>query len=143
MSCAGIGIPLQLQHRLFQPFSQVESSTSREYGGTGIGLSICQKLVKLMNGQLYAVSQPGQGSVFEFSLSLGLPQPGCSDTLGCNNNAKSQQAQFDNKNLRGMRVVVVDSHPVRQEATSSCLQRLGILVEYAADMQSTLGKLRR
>ncbi|CAK9212971.1 unnamed protein product [Sphagnum troendelagicum] len=139
----GIGIPLQLQHRLFQPFSQVESSTSREYGGTGIGLSICQKLVKLMNGQLYAVSQPGQGSVFEFSLSFGLPQSGCSDTLGCNNNAKSQQAQSDNQKLRGMHVVVVDSHPVRQEATASCLQRLGILVEYAADTQSTLGKLRR
>lgn len=62
----GIGIPRERMDRLFKSFSQVDSSTTRQYGGTGLGLAICRRLVELMGGRIHAESLPGQGSLFSF-----------------------------------------------------------------------------
>ena len=64
----GIGIPADKLDRLFKAFSQVDSSTTRKYGGTGLGLVICEKLVNLMGGAINVQSKPGQGSTFSFTL---------------------------------------------------------------------------
>jgi signal transduction histidine kinase len=66
----GIGIPVEKQGLLFQPFQQVEGSSRRRFEGTGLGLYLCKKLVTLMGGQIALVSALGRGSTFTFSLPL-------------------------------------------------------------------------
>ncbi len=68
----GIGIPKDKQHRLFKSFSQVDSSTTRQYGGTGLGLAISKKLAELMGGTMWVESEGGQGSAFLFTIEASL-----------------------------------------------------------------------
>lgn len=68
----GIGISEDKMDRLFKPFSQVDSSTTRKYGGTGLGLVICQRIVGFMGGSIVAESKPGAGTTFHFSIKAGV-----------------------------------------------------------------------
>ncbi|KAL3683272.1 hypothetical protein R1sor_001294 [Riccia sorocarpa] len=129
----GIGIPDHLQHRLFQPFHQADSSTSREFGGTGIGLSISQKLVELMQGNISVSSIPEKGSVFEFTVKVH-EQRG-KEGLEQNN---AEWSEFGDEKLKGTRVLLLDEHPVRQEVIASYLRRLGVGVEGVDDKQKAI-----
>jgi CheY-like chemotaxis protein len=66
----GIGIPPEQQKHIFEPFRQADGTTSRKYGGTGLGLSICSHLTAMMGGPIWVESQPGSGSVFQFTAIL-------------------------------------------------------------------------
>ncbi len=72
VSDTGIGIPGHMRERIFDSFSQAEPSTSRKYGGTGLGLTICKRLVEMMGGRIWVESEEGEGSVFFFTIALGL-----------------------------------------------------------------------
>jgi two-component system sensor histidine kinase/response regulator len=98
----GIGIPPERLDRLFKSFSQVDSSTTRKYGGTGLGLVISKLLVELMGGEVGVSSKPGEGTTFWFTLKLAAP-------------AAAVEPPFASQALRSARVLVVESDPTHRE----------------------------
>ncbi|XP_020525803.1 probable histidine kinase 5 isoform X2 [Amborella trichopoda] len=132
----GVGIPEDAQSRIFMPFVQADSSTSRTYGGTGIGLSISKRLVGLMGGEIGFVSEPGIGSTFAFTASF---------TRGQSIPPEMKRHQSDpmTTDFRGRHGVVVDGRNVRAEVTKYHLQRLGIQVEVATDVNTALSYICR
>eukprot|EP01018_Ginkgo_biloba_P005458 Gb_13091 [translate_table: standard] len=128
----GVGIPLHAQERVFMPFMQADSSTSRTYGGTGIGLSISRCLVELMSGEMGFVSRPAIGSTFTFTALFRKCHTNCLDDM------KRPQPEALPTAFKGMRAVVVDGRHVRAEVTKYHLQRLGVKVEIENDIKSAL-----
>ncbi|CAN0924198.1 Histidine kinase 4 [Linum grandiflorum] len=123
----GIGIPLSAQDRVFMPFMQVDSSTSRHYGGTGIGLSISKCLVELMNGQIKFISRPQVGSTFTFTAVLQR----CSNKSTIKISSEKQKTEDLPSKFRGLKAVIIDGKPVRAAVTRYHLKRLGIVAEVA------------
>jgi len=129
----GIGISDEQQAKLFSTFSQADESTSRKYGGTGLGLVICKHLVKLMGGNgIDLKSAPGEGSVFTFSLNLPLAdQPIESDkpTL------ESEQISdvFASSKLNGKQVLLVEDVDINRLVARSALEQAGMIIEEAVN----------
>ncbi|KMZ71218.1 Histidine kinase 2 [Zostera marina] len=118
----GVGIPKNAQGRIFMPFMQADSSTSRTYGGTGIGLSISTCLVGLMGGEIGFISRAGVGSTFAFVASFRQ----CDEI---HRDPKRHPADAIVSDFQGMRGLVVDGRSVRAQVTKYHLQRLGVHVE--------------
>jgi CheY-like chemotaxis protein/HPt (histidine-containing phosphotransfer) domain-containing protein len=125
----GPGIPPEGQRRLFQSFSQVDSSTTRRYGGTGLGLAISRRLTELMNGQIGVESTPGQGSMFWFTARLGQPTTPAADP----------EPRTD---LRGLRVLVVDDNATNRMILRDQLRGWGLQPGTAEDGPHALALLR-
>lgn len=130
----GVGIPKEAQDRIFTPFMQADSSTSRTYGGTGIGLSISKRLVDLMGGEIGFGSEPGTGSTFSFSVAFKKGEIISPDL-------KSPQYHPTVSEFEGLRALVVDGKNIRAEVTRYHLQRLGISVEKALTLDSAYSYL--
>ena len=135
----GIGIPEDRAVRLFQPFSQVDMSTTRRYGGTGLGLAISKKLVELMGGAIRVESEPGKGSSFYFSI-LADPAPIAGPVqageLPIQNRLKSYH-------LGPLRVLLAEDNEVNQKVTLRMLNKLGIRADVAANGLEVLQALER
>jgi len=122
----GIGISPEQRNQLFQPFSQADASTSRHFGGTGLGLVISRRLVGLMGGEIDLESDPGRGSSFHFSASFGV-QPGA---------VAREPASRDT--LRGTRVLVVDDNASARELLAQMTSTLGLQPQLAASGDEAL-----
>ncbi|KAL5189167.1 Histidine kinase 4 [Glycine soja] len=121
----GIGIPFSAQDRIFMPFVQADSSTSRHYGGTGIGLSISKCLVELMGGEISFISQLQVGSTFSFTAGFGTIEKNAITDM------KKHNLEDLPSNFRGLKAIVVDGKPVRAAVTRYHLKRLGIQAKVA------------
>jgi PAS domain S-box-containing protein len=127
----GIGMTPDERQRLFQPFTQADSSTSRRYGGTGLGLSISRHLVQLMGGEIGVDSTPGQGSRFHFTLRFGLqPEP-----------VDAPLPREDD--LHGRRVLVVDDNASAREVLAGMCRAFGLGTDSTADGQDALRKVQQ
>jgi PAS domain S-box-containing protein len=120
---SGIGIEPALQGRLFEVFSQADSSTTRTHGGSGLGLAISQRLVGMMGGRIVVDSQPGAGS--RFSFQLGLPRG--------DDSFAEPAAGATGSDLGGRRVLFAEDHPLSQEILLEMLEELGCDVDVASD----------
>jgi PAS domain S-box-containing protein len=127
----GIGMTQAQIDKLFQAFSQADTSTTREYGGTGLGLTISQSLVDLMGGKLKVQSTLGKGSLFSFTVALK------------SGKEKQRQVLQPAPDLRGMRVLVVDDNPTARVIIRSMLESFGFRVHQASSGQEGLAKLER
>jgi signal transduction histidine kinase/PleD family two-component response regulator/HPt (histidine-containing phosphotransfer) domain-containing protein len=132
----GIGIPAEATQKLFQSFSQVDASTSRQYGGTGLGLAICHQLISLMNGEIGVESEVGRGSTFWFKIEFCKPTslsaiPDSPSTKGQNHTAHEIR-EIDEQKLPAkteLKILVAEDHAINQTVILSQLQVLG----YEAD----------
>jgi PAS domain S-box-containing protein len=124
----GIGIPQDKIETVFQPFSQADMSTTRKYGGTGLGLTICERLVRMMGGSMSVRSNPGQGSTFFFTASFGVAAV----------TPEHYEAAVD---LRGVRALLCDDNAAQLVAMSEPLDQWHMMWRAADDLNEALGIL--
>ncbi len=133
----GIGIKESDYIKLFQPFSQVEVSTTRNYGGTGLGLAICKQLINLMGGKIGVESVLNQGTTFWFTLPLKTKQINSYS----NNIALQNNQNFDNNQEKSIKILVVEDEKINQIIAINVLEKLGYQVELVNNGQECLEKV--
>ncbi|RAK67784.1 hybrid sensor histidine kinase/response regulator [Phenylobacterium kunshanense] len=120
VSDTGVGIPIERQKALFQPFVQADASTTRRYGGSGLGLSICRELAMLMDGIITVTSAPGMGSTF----TVRLPLPFVRQEAGGVEAAQPEHSAEDG--LGALRVLAAEDNPVNQMVLRTLLEQVGV-----------------
>jgi PAS domain S-box-containing protein len=141
VSDTGIGILPELQERLFQPFTQVDASTTRKYGGTGLGLAISKKLVAKMRGDIGVESVPGRGSTFWFTVELE-KQSGSEGVPLEAEAAELEPASAHRPSCR-QRILIAEDNIVNQRVVAHQVRRLGYTADTVADGCEVLEALTR
>ena len=124
----GIGLTEEQKRGIFDAFTQADSSTTRKYGGTGLGLAISRQLVELMKGDISVDSEPGQGAVFRFSVSLQVPDDQEAAAAGYH---RLQKATPDGMEQFDCRVLVAEDNLTNQIVVRGMLELLGCRVAMA------------
>jgi PAS domain S-box-containing protein len=121
----GIGIPLEKQQTIFDAFAQADGSTTRKYGGTGLGLTICHKLTEMMGGEIWVESEVGKGSAFHFTVRLEV-QPLTVEPVETSPETEAYVAKMmaARESLRGKRVLLAEDNAVNQKLVVRLLQKL-------------------
>jgi len=127
----GIGIPADVQHQLFQPFTQADVSTTRTHGGTGLGLAICRQLVGMMGGEICLESQAGVGSVFSFQIEFRI------------GSLVPRQIPSSGHDVRGKRILVIDDSLNSREIFQEQLTSLNFCVTTAERAEAGIEELKR
>jgi CheY-like chemotaxis protein len=130
----GIGIPADQREKLFHPFTQADSSTTRRYGGTGLGLTISHKLVNLMGGEIGVTSNEGAGSEFWFTLSPETVTQGklLVEELA-RNNVKPNESVIQIDDAAAIRVLLVEDNLVNRKVAMGMLKNQGLDVQSVED----------
>ncbi|MDD2765051.1 MAG: ATP-binding protein [Opitutaceae bacterium] len=128
----GIGIPSEKQNLLFRPFSQVDSSSTRKYGGTGLGLVICERLCSLMGGAISVESEPDHGSVFTCTVPVQPISP-----------SSRPPSEMIPATLKGSRVLAVDGHAANRRFLSLILEEAGLACQVVESAQAALAAAAR
>ncbi|MEK7990072.1 MAG: PAS domain S-box protein [Thiotrichaceae bacterium] len=128
----GIGISIDDKTRLFQPFCQLDSSTTRQHGGTGLGLMICQRLIEIMQGKIGVDSNPSKGSNFWFEIGL---------SKSANQTNPLSKELPDIGILKGRRVLIVDDNATNCEILHSQTQSWGLIPDVATSAKEGLNKI--
>jgi signal transduction histidine kinase/DNA-binding response OmpR family regulator len=138
---SGIGIPADKLEQIFAPFNQVDSSTTRRYGGSGLGLSICQRLVDRMGGKLDVVSTPNNGSLFRFALPLPVADQAVAlaDHLDAGTHYPAQRLA----KLKGQRVLLVEDNKFNQAVALELLEHAGLQVELAENGRLAVERMQQ
>jgi two-component system, sensor histidine kinase and response regulator len=125
----GIGMTKEQASRLFQAFSQADTSTSRKYGGTGLGLAISKRLVELMGGSIWVVSEPGQGSTFSFTGWFGL--------------SEAAPRRVVPTQLGSLKALIVDDNASAREVLEELLTTVGGEIEQVASGAEAIDAVKR
>jgi two-component system, sensor histidine kinase and response regulator len=126
----GIGIPVEKQEHIFEAFAQADSSTTRRYGGTGLGLTITRHFCEMMGGSMSLASEPGLGSKFRFTARFGLRED------------LTEQLDARRKLVAGLAILVVTGSARNREILTDQLSASGVLVDLAATAAEALAALR-
>ncbi|HOB98837.1 MAG TPA: PAS domain S-box protein [Verrucomicrobiota bacterium] len=126
----GIGVTPEQAARLFQPFSQADMSTTRKHGGTGLGLTICRRLVELMGGQIGVESQPGVGSTFAFTVWLDVSHT-------------AKDRRIVPEKLRHLRALVVDDNAAARAILVESLEHIAKDVDAVGSAREALAAIRQ
>ena len=132
----GIGIAPEAATRLFSPFEQADDSTTRKYGGSGLGLNIVRQLAHLMHGDAGVTSTPEIGSTFWFTARFGNPAALATTTLPAPQAEISADYEAQLKaEFQGSRLLVVEDEPINREITMFMLETSGLLIDFATNGQ--------
>ncbi len=141
VSDTGIGMTEEQLGRLFQPFTQADSATTKKYGGTGLGLAICRKLCRMMGGDVTVTSHPGQGSVFTVTLSRGTPElesdSGVPAPLDFTIQSLATRPSRENP-----LVLIADDDVASRDLLALSLQRQGFMTSICEEGAETVEKAR-
>ena len=135
----GVGITEEELQRLFKPFTQADSSTTRRFGGTGLGLVISKQLSESLGGTLTVTSSPGEGSCFTLNLPLVEPEQG----VGSSIDTMTPNSNEENQDFQGYKVLIVEDNSVNRKVAAAILRKLNVDVALAEDGKVALEKVER
>ncbi|MCL1929302.1 MAG: ATP-binding protein [Treponema sp.] len=132
---SGIGMSKEQQEKLFKPFAQADMTTTRKYGGTGLGLVICKQIINLMGGDIWIESEIGKGTSFNFEVKINWGKP---ITTG-----KNKHDDYRIPHWQGKTILLAEDNEINREIINSLLEETGITIENAVNGADAVAKFKK